>query len=138
MKETVKIIAVLTVVCLLSSALLSYFSGITFARIEQNGIDAINDAIRVLAPQAVRNEEFSVSGLAVYRLFDAGDNNFGYAFIAQGQGYAGTIKMMVLTDMAISEINGMAVLESVETPGLGAKIKENSFRGQFVGLSVIP
>ncbi len=58
----------------------------------------------------------------------------GYAFLAEGNGYQGTIKMIVGVDIDISEIKGMEVLESQETPGLGAEIATRDFRKKFDGL----
>ncbi len=60
----------------------------------------------------------------------------GYAFLAEGNGYQGTIKLMVGIGPDLTALKGIDVLESQETPGLGAEIASDKFREQFNGLSV--
>jgi len=58
----------------------------------------------------------------------------GFAFVAKGKGYGGEINIFVglNTDFTIEQIK---ILSNTETPGLGTKITEDSFTGQFKGLS---
>jgi electron transport complex protein RnfG len=72
----------------------------------------------------------------VFEAVDSKGKVLGYAFLAEGNGYQGTIKMIAGVDEAITTMKGMEVLESQETPGLGAEIAEEPFRGQFNGLSL--
>ena len=44
---------------------------------------------------------------------------------------------MAVVDEGVSELLGIEVIESSETPGLGAKINEDSFKGQFRGLGIL-
>ena len=55
--------------------------------------------------------------------------------LAEGQGYAGPIKMLVGIAPDLSRVLGIEVIESTETPGLGARINEEEFQNQFRGLS---
>lgn len=50
-------------------------------------------------------------------------------------GYGGDIALMIGADMK-GEIQGLYILSYAETPGLGSKIDEESFKKQFVGKSV--
>ena len=55
----------------------------------------------------------------------------GVAFTVSGTGYGGTIELMLgLTPEGT--IAGVTILKHTETPGLGAKITEARFMGQFV------
>ena len=72
------------------------------------------------------------------RSYGQDDRFLGYAFIAQGQGYQGKIKMLAVSDPRLTVLKGIEVIESVETPGLGAKIQEHPFKDQFSGLAVAP
>ncbi|HID73653.1 MAG TPA: RnfABCDGE type electron transport complex subunit G [Thermoplasmata archaeon] len=62
----------------------------------------------------------------------------GYAFLAEGEGYAGGIQILVGIghDLGTPTLVGIKVISHAETPGLGARITETSFQDQFAGLSV--
>jgi len=70
----------------------------------------------------------------IFRVEDGNGKLLGYAFIAEGNGYQGIIKLIVGVDNTISSMRGIEVLESQETPGLGAEIAGEDFRKQFEGL----
>lgn len=55
----------------------------------------------------------------------------GHVVKAAGQGYADKIELLVGLDALGKRITGLFVLEQKETPGLGAKILEDAWRGQF-------
>ena len=60
----------------------------------------------------------------------------GYAFIAEGAGFADKIKLVVAVDPQFETYQGYKVMFSNETPGFGDKIKNESFWGQFVGAPI--
>ncbi|WP_462270030.1 FMN-binding protein [Desulfobacter sp.] len=55
----------------------------------------------------------------------------GHVVKADGQGYADKIELLVGLDAQGKRITGLFVLAQKETPGLGAKILEDAWRGQF-------
>lgn len=55
----------------------------------------------------------------------------GHVIKADGQGYADKIELLVGLDAQGKRITGLFVLAQKETPGLGAKILEDAWRGQF-------
>jgi len=59
----------------------------------------------------------------------------GYAFLAVGRGYGGTITILVGLENETT-IKGIAVVSQSETPGLGARITESSFVDEFAGLNI--
>ena len=136
-KESIKITSVLTFVCVICAFLLAYISGVASKKIEENAEKKIQDSIHTLAPltQAIKEIETKDTGI-IYKLFDKQDKLIGYAFIAQGQGYQGTIKMLTVINPGLTLLEGIEVVESVETPGLGAKIQNDFFRKQFKNLNV--
>jgi electron transport complex protein RnfG len=134
MKNAVKIIAVLTTVCLLCAASLSLISLWAKDKIAANEQKRIEEAIKTLAPQAEKIEKEQKNEIIIYKLFDSDTQLFAYAFNAEGLGYQGTIKLMVVTDTAFTKIAGIEVIDSVETPGLGSKIQEPFFKDQFKGI----
>ncbi|GAI36988.1 unnamed protein product, partial [marine sediment metagenome] len=75
---------------------------------------------------------------AIYKGFDSSGRLIGYAFTGNGPGYQGTIEVMIGVDSELEKTTGIEVLESVETPGLGAKITGKLFRDKFRGLVIRP
>ena len=61
----------------------------------------------------------------------------GYAIISSAKGYNGENKILVGFDENAETITGIVITEQAETPGLGARITENSFREQFKNQSSI-
>jgi len=104
-------------------------------RIEQNAVEKLNREMAALLGgnnefEAIKNE----SGQTEY--FRARDKDsqkvIGYAFAAVGGGFADKIRLLVAVDVSLQQLLGIAVLKSNETPGFGDKMKEDSFKGQFV------
>lgn len=62
----------------------------------------------------------------------------GYAFPVGGPGFWGPIYGMVAIDPRASKILGIAFYRHSETPGLGARMTEDWFTKQFVGLPLYP
>lgn len=59
----------------------------------------------------------------------------GFAVKGSIMGYADNIELLVGFNADVSEITGIFVVYQKETPGLGSKITEESWNGQFVGKS---
>ena len=136
MKDIFKIIVVLTFICSLCAFLLSFVNSAAREKIEINAKQRIKDAISNLAPNTKAIKEIKVAGEVIYQLINNKNNMFAYAFLAEGQGYQGTIKILVVADVSLEKLYGIEVVESVETPGLGAKIEREPFRGQFENINV--
>ena len=136
MKEIIKITAVLTTVCIVCAFFLSLVYGLANEKIAANAAAKVKNAITKIASSAVRVEEMPLKDETIHKLFDNKDKMIGYAFLAQGQGYQGKIKILTVTDPDLKILKGIEVVESMETPGLGAKIQEVFFRNQFVDLSI--
>jgi electron transport complex protein RnfG len=65
--------------------------------------------------------------------YDA-DNNFIGAAVETftNKGFSGNISLMVGI-LADGTVNNISVLQHAETPGLGSKMEEETFKGQFCG-----
>jgi len=69
--------------------------------------------------------------------YDAADRLIGFAMPAQGMGYQDRIGLLYGVDPATRTLLGLRVLESRETPGLGARIADDpAFLGSFRRLPV--
>lgn len=76
--------------------------------------------------------------VSIFTGFDSEGNVLGFAFLAKGAGFAGTISMMVGLNIDKEHLSGLKVIEQIETPGLGNKIAMEPFQGQFRGLLIRP
>lgn len=108
-------------------------------RIKVNMDKEEKDAVKSIFPDM--KQASVVSGQAggedvVMKVTDANGKMLGYAFIAEGNGYQGIIKLMVGISPDFKKLQGFEVLESQETPGLGAEIAGEPFREQFAGLDI--
>lgn len=136
MKEIIKITSTLTIVCLICAFFLAFSYGLANKKIIVNSKKRVTEAISTLAPEAKSIKKVIFESEEIYHLFDTKEKLIAYAFIAQGQGYQGKIKMLVVSDPSLNFIKGIEVIESLETPGLGAKIQEPPFKNQFKNLKV--
>jgi electron transport complex protein RnfG len=69
--------------------------------------------------------------------FAAGGRLIGFAIPAQGMGYQDRIRLLYGLDPATGVLLGLSVLESRETPGLGARIVDDAdFLNLFSGLAL--
>lgn len=118
----------LTLVVLISVSLLLWINSFTSAIVETQKENKIKSTLESIFPDLTGFEE-SDDIFIVYE----GEQITGYAFIATGNGYGGTLSILVGINQDYS-IKGIEVLSHTETPGLGGKITEETFTGQFEGL----
>jgi Na+-transporting NADH:ubiquinone oxidoreductase subunit C len=97
------------------------------------------------SPQAVaqvfaeRVKEIEVRERPLYIGYaEDGETISGYAFPVSGQGFWGPIIGLAAVDPSAAELLGVAFFRHSETPGLGARITEERFTGQFRGLPLYP
>lgn len=138
LKQEITPVAFLTIVVCASVILLNVTNSITAENIEA----AKNEAVK-----AMLNEQFPIMDdysynekLQVYTIFSNGKIS-GYAFMAVANGYGGPIDILVaLENTSLQEddivLRGISIVSHSETPGLGEKIVEASFSGQFTGVNI--
>jgi Na+-translocating ferredoxin:NAD+ oxidoreductase subunit G len=130
--DFVKMVTALATVGILSGVSLVFVYNYSMPKIKANVNAATEQGIRSIFPDAHTIDKTKLDG--VFQAKDAEGKLVGYAFTAEGNGYQGTIKMIAGITPDLSKMTGMEVLESQETPGLGAEIAEKPFREQFDGL----
>jgi len=138
LKKASQMILVLCLVGVVSGGALVGIYRYSQPLIEANKKREIREAIFTVLPQTKNYEVIIKNGREIYKGFDASGNSTGYAFIGRGGGYQGEIEVMIGTDPQFTKIRGIDILESVETPGLGAKITSDWFKNQFKKLNVLP
>ena len=137
-KQEIIPVAFLTIVVCMSVIFLYTTNSVTEEYIENAKNEAVN---------AMLNEQFSEMDdysydekLELYTVF-LNDEIIGYAFVAVASGYGGPIDLIVALESNLLQddeiiIHGISVVSHSETPGLGEKIVEASFSGQFTGINV--
>lgn len=118
-------VAVLTVVGIISGTFLATVGLLTKERIELNKKREIERAILAVVPgtqmsQVVHEEK----DLVVYGGKTAGGELLGFAIYAAGIGFQDKIILMLGVDPSLARISALTILEQKETPGLGAKISD--------------
>jgi electron transport complex protein RnfG len=123
MNTTIKMILVLTLITILSGAVLSTWDGYTRPKVEQHKLEALKAAIAEVLPAYDDYREINAGGITLYIAQTGGSvNPAGIAFEAVGNGFQGKVSMMVGVDSLFTSIIGLKVLEQLKTPGLGTKI----------------
>src|SRR3990172_11226882 len=132
----------LVVVGALSGAVLSGVFSKADPVIKANKEKELREAIFIVLPEAkdfkVMEKTVGAEKLIVYKGIDASGSPVGVAFKADGGGFQGNVGLMVGLDREYLKLKGMEVLEQLETPGLGDRIREEAFKEQFKGLDVKP
>ncbi|RKX44385.1 MAG: hypothetical protein DRP27_06615 [Thermotogae bacterium] len=134
LKYNLRVIFVLTFISLICGFILSFVFNSAKAKIKENQKKDIYRAIYQIADDCKNVEEKSINEETIYWLFNDKDELIGYAYLSQGQGYQGKIKILFAVDKSIERLLGIEIIENVETPGLGSRINEESFKSQFKNL----
>jgi electron transport complex protein RnfG len=135
----VRMISALVAVGALSGAVLAIVYTLTIQRIKDNRNKESEQAVLNLFPDAdiaALMKGFEKGDQGIIEVVDKNKKLLGYAFKAEGNGYQGTIEIIGGLNADLSQMQGIEIVESQETPGLGAEIAGDNFRKQFVGLSV--
>jgi Na+-translocating ferredoxin:NAD+ oxidoreductase subunit G len=137
MNKNIKMILVLTVIALLCSSLLSVVNNLTREPILQAVQREKKEALRQVLPD-FDNDPFkcrvTISNNQETCVFHIARKNGEFAAAAfeasSDKGYGGTIKILAGVKNN-NTLSGLAILQQNETPGLGAKITDEKFKGQF-------
>ncbi|UCG13145.1 MAG: RnfABCDGE type electron transport complex subunit G [Deltaproteobacteria bacterium] len=148
MRDLIKMVVVLAVICTTSGVVLSYVNTATEAPREYQYIkfvqepsmkavlsDYDNDPIKERIKLVVgENEEGNPIETVVFPAKKGGKTH-AVAYSATAKGYHDLIEVMVGVDPD-GTLTGISIMTHTETPGLGARIEEPEFTDQFQGLDV--
>jgi len=130
------------------SALAAILLALTFvptqAQLKVLQAEQEKQALKAVLPAAsdfepVTGDQLDADGNPVvlyFRGVDSSGNVVGYAFRDTQPGAQGLVEILGGVTADYSTVTGMEVMSHSETPGLGAKIIEPAFKGQFVNLPV--
>lgn len=136
MKGTLRLVLVLTSVCLVASFSLALVNQVTAPRIAQQKKEAKLSAIRKVLPQFDNDPiEDKKELVETFYLGKKKGKIVGVAVEAKGEGYGADISVIVGIDLK-GEVTGVEILEHLETPGLGARVELSEFMDQFLGKSL--
>jgi len=131
MKEMIKYGFTLALICVIAAGLLAGVNALTKSKIVLQAHAEEVASLREVLPEAVSFEPVkSEDAVLYYKALDGEGKLIGAAFKASGKGYSSTIETMVgmLKDGTITAIK---VISQNETPGLGTRVAEPEFTGQF-------
>ena len=148
MRDLIKMVVVLVVICTTSGVVLSYVNTATEAPREYQYIkfvqepsmkavlsDYDNDPIKERLKLAVgEDEEGNPVELVVFPAKKGGKTE-AIAYSAAAKGYHDLIEVMIGVGPD-GKLTGISIMTHTETPGLGARIVEPEFTDQFAGLDL--
>lgn len=132
MKELLKPVVVLTVICVVASALLGLTYDKTAPLIAQAEKEASDAAMQAVVPGSTTFTELALEGMENVLIAAKDDSGNGYAFKVKDKGFGGVYNVMVGIGND-GRITGVKLLDNSETPGLGSKTGADAFTGQFPG-----
>lgn len=148
MRDLIKMVVVLAVICTTSGVVLSYVNTATEAPREYQYIkfvqepsmkavlsDYDNDPIKERIKLVVGEDEEGNPIETVVFPAKKGGKTQAVAYSATAKGYHDLIEVMVGV-APDGTLTGISIMTHTETPGLGARIEEPEFTDQFQGLDV--
>ena len=148
MRDIIKMVVVLTVICVASAFALSFVNNVTKAPreyqllkfVQEPSIKAVlsgydNDPVKDLIKIPEGKDE---KGKEIFlNVFPAKKDGkvFAVAYAAAARGYHDLIDVMVGINKD-AKITGISIMTHSETPGLGARVVEPKFTSQFKGLDL--
>ena len=131
MKEMLRYGFILALICFVASASLALINSLTKSRILAQAQVEEETSLKDVIVTGERFEPVkSGSDIIYYKAYDKDGKFLGTAFKAQGKGYSSAIETMVGMNKD-GTITAIKILNQNETPGLGARIAEPDFTGQF-------
>lgn len=142
MNNVTKMFLNLVIIGGVSGAILAVVFGYADPLIQINKEKELKEAIFVVLPEAkdyrVHEKTIGTDKLTVYEGLDASGAPVGVAFKADGGGFQGNVGVMVGLNLDYLRLKGIKILDQVETPGLGNRISEPAFEGQFKNVEITP
>jgi RnfABCDGE-type electron transport complex G subunit len=145
-REKVRMVLVLVVLSAISALLLALIDYVSSDIIEANrkrgmkmavlsalSVPLEDRTVEEVFASAIRELDTEAGVIYLSSAEDEMDGSPGLAFKVSGPGFWGPISMLLAVDMKDFSIRGIEIIEQEETPGLGARIEEPSFREGFRG-----
>jgi len=131
--HSIKIVVVLTAICVMIALLLAVVNNLTKDVIAENAVREQKEAILALFPEGEGVIEYDKNGTTVYVVTKSGEL-IGYCIPSTGAGFGGEISAMIGFDTS-SAVSGIKITAMSETAGVGTKVKNDTFLSRFFGKS---
>ncbi|MCP4049774.1 MAG: FMN-binding protein [bacterium] len=132
-----RMIFVMVLITAVSGLVLSGVWSVSVEKIKKNETIRVEEALYSINPQVKSFKVKVKNGESIYECYDKDKILKAYFFLAEGNGFQAPIKVALSVDIDWKNITGIRVLEQSETPGLGAKITEDSFYDKFSSLTLL-
>ena len=133
MKDAFKYGLILGLICFFASGILALVNGLTEPKINEQKQMEESSALKQVIPQARHFEpKLRDNESAYYLAYDGNGKLIGFIIKSEGKGYSSTIELFTGLNRNL-EITNIKILFQNETPGLGSRIKEDSFSARFKG-----
>ena len=143
MKQIVRPMVILGLICIVCAGLLGVVESVTREPIRVQAEKTATEGMKKVAPDADSFEAIDIDADANYEgtavasanlAVDASGEIIGYVVEVLPSGFGGTIDLMVGVDTE-GVVTGISILSLSESPGLGARAKEDWFQEQFIGMT---
>jgi len=143
MKEIVKMLIVLTLICGVCGLFLAVVRDFTGDRIEEQVLQYVKGPAVAKVLEGSENDlikdrktvEFEGEKVVVF-IGKKGGKPFGLAYETKGKGFGGDIGVIAGFDLQADTFTGIGITTHKETPGLGSRVSEPGFGTNFIGKSV--
>lgn len=131
MREIMRYGFILALICVVAAGLLSGVNAFTRAKIAAAAQAEEDAGLKEVLPGAIKFVAVRLDkDILYYKALDTRDKIAGFVFKAGAKGYSSVIQ--TLAGMFINgRISAIKVISQNETPGLGSRVSENKFTGQF-------
>ena len=138
MKEYIRMVVVLTVIATVCGFLLAAVRKGTETRIEEQVLQyvqgpAVNKVLSSSTNNLIQDRQAIRIQDQDYLIFvgERNDQPWAVAFESSAGGYGGNIGVLVGYDIEHDKLTGIGILTHSETPGLGSRVTESTFTGNF-------
>jgi electron transport complex protein RnfG len=136
MREIVRYGLTLSLICAVASASLAVVNSITRPMIIAQVQAEEGGSLKEILPEATHFEPVkSGNDIIYYKAYDKDGKFIGAAFKASAKGYSSTIEAVAGLTLD-GKITAIKIVNQNETPGLGARITDSSFTGQFTNKNI--
>ena len=115
--------------------LLQFVKGPAISEVLSGSENQPLDDVKELEVEAKEEGKGADSVVDIFPAYKS-DELWAVAFEVTGKGYGGDIGVIVGIDVAAEKLLGIGITAHKETPGLGARIREQGFRSGFAGLGL--
>ncbi len=141
MREMIKMVVILSLICGLSGLTLASLKQATASRIEEQKLIFVQGPSLALVFEKAENDpvrdrkSFTLPDGQEIIIFPAMVNGTlkGVAFETFGKGFGGNLGVMVGIDIESQTLSGIGITSMKETPGIGTNVAKHGFTAQFKG-----